>query len=139
VSEGENSGNKAASGRRSWADLGPRLASAFVLLPLTAVALYLGGYIFAAVVGAVFAGAYREWETMVTLKPLTPFGIFLIAMVWVGAVMFPLWGAPATLAIAALAAAAAIARGGEGALWRAAGVLFFGIVIVVVLGMRGTE
>ena len=62
------------SGRRSWADLGPRVASAFVLLPLTVVALYFGGYLFAAAVGAVFAGAYREWEQMVTLKPVTPFG-----------------------------------------------------------------
>ena len=138
MSEGDDSGNKTAPGRRSWADLGPRLASAFILLPLTAVTLYLGGYIFAAVVGAVFAGAYREWETMVTLKPLTPFGIFLIGMVWVSAILFPLWGAPATLAVVALAAVIAIARGGEGALWRAGGVLYFGIVIIAVLGMRGT-
>ena len=138
MSEGGDSGNKTAPGRRSWADLGPRLASAFILLPLTAVTLYLGGYIFAAVVGAVFAGAYREWETMVTLKPLTPFGIFLIGMVWVSAILFPLWGAPATLAVVALAAVIAIARGGEGALWRAGGTLYFGIVIIAVLGMRGT-
>ena len=138
MSEGGNSGSKTTPSRRSWADLGPRLVSAFVLLPLTAVSLYLGGYIFAAVVGAVFAGAYREWETMVTLKPLTPFGIFLIGMVWVSAILFPLWGAAATLGVVAIAAVIAIARGGEGALWRAGGVLYFGIVIMAVLGMRGT-
>ena len=33
-----------------------------------------GGYVFAALVGAVFAGAYREWEQVVTLKPLSLFG-----------------------------------------------------------------
>jgi phosphatidate cytidylyltransferase len=36
-----------------------------VLIAITLGALYLGGYVFAAAVGAVFALAYREWETMV--------------------------------------------------------------------------
>ena len=129
--------NSSPPGRRSWADLGPRLASAFVLLPLTAVTLYFGGFVFAAAVGAVFAGAYREWETMVTLKPLTPFGIFLIGLVWISAMLFPQWGPLASLALIAVGAVAALLRGGEGAVWRAGGVIYFGFVIVAVLGMRG--
>ena len=32
--------------RRSWVDLGPRLASALVLLAITALTLVLGGYVF---------------------------------------------------------------------------------------------
>jgi phosphatidate cytidylyltransferase len=139
VTDSKDSAGRSGGGRRSWADLGPRLWSAVVLLPLTAVSLYLGGYIFAAVVGAVFAGAYREWETMVTLKPLSPFGIFLILLVWVGAMLFPLWGAPATLAVAVLGAIAAAVRGGESAVWRAGGLVYFGLVVLAVLGMRGID
>ena len=134
---GSRGGNPGS--RRSWADLGPRFASAFVLLPLTVIALYFGGYLFAATVGAVFAGAYREWETMVTLKPLTPFGIFLIALVFVGAMVFPLWGPLATLAVAVVGAIAAMVRGGEGAIWRAGGQLYFGVVVIAILAMRGTD
>ena len=69
---GDPASEPAAGRRRTWADLGPRLVSAIVLIALTATALYIGGFVFAAVVGAVFAGAYREWETMVTRAPLTP-------------------------------------------------------------------
>jgi phosphatidate cytidylyltransferase len=112
--------------------------SAVVLVPLTAVTLYFGGFLFAAVVGAVFAGAYREWETMVTLKPLSPFGIGLIAVVFVAALLFPLWGAPATLGVVLLGAFASLLRGGESAIWRAGGLAYFGVVVVAILGMRGT-
>ena len=64
--------------KRSWTDLGPRSASAVVLIVVTILGLYFGGYIFAALVGAVFAGCYREWDRMVTLKPLTAMGGVLI-------------------------------------------------------------
>jgi phosphatidate cytidylyltransferase len=123
--------------RRSWADLGPRLASAVVLVPVTAIALYFGGYLFAAAVGAVFAGAYREWETMVTLKPLSPFGILLIGGLFVASLLYPQWGPLATLALVALGAIVALLRGGEGAIWRAGGLVYFGVVIIAVLGIRG--
>ena len=53
--------------RRSWTDLGPRIASAIVLLLVAAVGLYFGSYVFGVLVAAVFAGCYREWERMVTI------------------------------------------------------------------------
>lgn len=124
--------------KRSWTDLGPRVLSALVLLPITAAALYFGGYIFAVVVGGVFAGAYREWETIVTLKPLTPFGILLIALVALSGAVFPAFGPWATLGVVGAGAILSLIRGGEGALWRAAGLVYFGIVIVATLAMRGT-
>jgi phosphatidate cytidylyltransferase len=137
LSQGEDSSGKPSPGRRSWADLGPRLASAFVLVPVTAITLYFGGYLFAAAVGAVFAGAYREWDTMVTLKPLTPFGIGLILLVFIAAMLFPQWGPAASLAVVVVAGAAALIRGGEGAVWRAGGLIYFGLVITAVLALRG--
>jgi phosphatidate cytidylyltransferase len=109
-----------------------------VLVPLAAIALYFGGYLFAAVVGAVFAGAYREWETMVTLKPLTPFGISLVALLFVASLLYPLGGGLATLAVIVIAAVVAGVTGGESALWRAGGVLYFGIVIIAILAMRNS-
>jgi len=129
----------AAGGRRSWADLGPRLVSGVVLIAVAIIALYFGGYLFAAVTGVAFAGAYREWDTMVTLKPLSSLSVFLIALVFLGAILFPLWGGAATLAVAALGGAVALVRGGEGAVWRAGGQVYFGIVTIAMLTLRGSD
>src|SRR5690606_22613302 len=92
-----------ASPRQSWTDLGPRFISALVLIALTVFGLWFGGYVFAALVGAVFAGCYREWERMVTLKPLTTVGGVLIALVAVSALVYPLWGVPASLGVIVVA------------------------------------
>jgi phosphatidate cytidylyltransferase len=127
-----------AAPSRSWTDLGPRFASAIVLLILTIVGLYFGGWIFAALVGAVFAGCYREWERMVTLKPLTPVGGVLIGLVALSALAFPLYGAIGTLAVIAVAAVIALFAPHPVGAWRAGGVVFIGLVIVAVLAMRGT-
>lgn len=123
--------------RRSWTDLGPRVLSALVLLPITAAALYFGGYVFAIVVGAVFAGAYREWETIVTLKPLSPTGGVLIGLVALSGAVFPAFGPWATLATVGAGALISVAVGGEGAIWRVVGLLYFGCVIIATLAMRG--
>lgn len=139
MSQGDDSSGKPSTGRRSWADLGPRLISAAVLVAATIITAWFGGYLFAAAVGAVFAGAYREWETMVTLRPLTPFGIALIGLVFIAAMLYPQWGAPATLGVLLVAGLAALIRGGEGAVWRAGGLVYFGLVIVAALGLRGTD
>ena len=125
--------------RRSWADLGPRVASAVVLLPLTVVALYFGGLLFAAAVGAVFAGAFREWEQMVTLRPVTPFGYGLAGIVFVAALLFPVWGPLATLGAVLVGAVVALAMRGESALWRAGGLIYFGIVVIAILALRGGD
>lgn len=138
MSQGADAKGDKPAGRRSWADLGPRIASATVLVPLTAVALYFGGYLYAAVVGAVFAGAYNEWERMVTLRPVTRFGYVLVASVFVAALLFPQWGPLATLGLIVLAAVMGGASGGATGLWRAAGLLYFGIVILAMLAMRNS-
>ncbi|SFZ82045.1 phosphatidate cytidylyltransferase [Devosia enhydra] len=138
MSDTPPSADQEQSARRRWADLGPRFASAAVLVPLTCLALYFGGYFFAAVVGAVFAGAYREWERMVTLQPLTPFGGVLIGAVALSALVQPAFGPWAGLGVSALAALAALVRGGQAAPWRAFGLVFFGLVIVALVMLRGS-
>jgi phosphatidate cytidylyltransferase len=108
-----------------------------VLIALTATALYIGGYVFAAVVGAVFAGAYREWETMVSRAPLTPAGIVLIGLVAVSGLIYPLFGPLGTVAVIALACLVAVAMRGEGVLWRILGLVIYGAIIIAALAMRG--
>jgi phosphatidate cytidylyltransferase len=123
--------------RRSWSDLGPRLLSAAVLVTLTATALYIGSYVFAAVVGAVFGGAYREWETMVTRAPLTPGGMVLIGLVALSGLIYPVFGPLGTMTVIGLACAVAIAMRGEEAPWRVLGLVVYGAIIVAALAMRG--
>ena len=137
MSDGEEPSTAKPAGRRLWADLRPRLASALVLIVVTAMTLYFGGYAFAAAVGAVFAGAYREWETMVTLKPLTPLGMVLIGLVALCALSFPILGPFWSMGFVVVGAIVALASGGEGAVWRAAGQIYFGAVVVSVLSIRG--
>jgi len=123
--------------RRSWTDLGPRFASALVLIAVTATGLYFGGFAFAALVGAVFGGCYREWDRMVTLKPLTVVGGVLIGIVALSALVYPLFGPLATMGMILLACVVAVLFEREAALWRIAGLLFFGLVIFALLAVRG--
>ena len=124
-------------GRRSWSDVGPRFASAMVLIALTATALYIGSYLFAAVVGAVYGGAYREWETMVSRAPLSPVGMVLVGLVALSGLVYPLLGFVASLVVIAVACVVAAAMGREGLLWRIAGLVLFGLLIISALTMRG--
>ncbi|MBE7731603.1 phosphatidate cytidylyltransferase [Devosia faecipullorum] len=126
-----------ASGRRSWSDVGPRFASAIVLIALTATALYIGSYLFAAVVGAVYGGAYREWEAMVSRAPLTPMGMVLVGLVALSGLVYPLLGIIASLAAILLACLLALTMGREGLTWRIGGLVLFGLLIVSALAMRG--
>ncbi|KRA48818.1 phosphatidate cytidylyltransferase [Devosia sp. Root635] len=134
---GDPASDPVVSRRRTWSDLGPRLISALVLIALTATALYIGTYVFAAVVGAVFAGAYREWETMVSRAPLTPAGMALIGLVAVSGLVYPLLGPLGTIGVIALACVVAVAMRGEGVLWRILGLVIYGAIIVAALAMRG--
>ncbi len=128
----------AASRRRLWADLGPRFASAIVLILVTATALYIGSYFFAAVVGAVFAGAYREWETMVSRAPLTLPAMALIGLVALAGLIYPLTGPWGTIVVIAVACAVAVGMRGEGVWWRILGLVIYGAIIIAALAMRGT-
>jgi phosphatidate cytidylyltransferase len=107
------------------------------LIAITIGSLYIGGYVFAAAVGAVFALAYREWETMVSRATLSPPGIVLIALVGLSGLAFPLIGAAGTIGVIALACAIAIAIPGEGRWWRVLGLAIYGAVILATLILRG--
>lgn len=125
------------SNSRSWTDLGPRIASAAVIIAVVATGLFFGGYVWAALAAVVFGITYREWEQMVTLKPLAPIGMLMIGLLGVAALVYPAFGPMGTAV--AVAAAILLALTGEKSIivWRVGGLIFFGIVIVAALQMRG--
>jgi phosphatidate cytidylyltransferase len=129
----------AAVPKSRWADLIPRLLSSAVIVAVIAFALYFGGWVYAALMGVIFAVLYREWEQMVTLKPLAPFGMALIALLVIAALAYPLYGVPGTAALMAGAIVVSLFGGREFMAWRAGGLLFFGVVLVAVLTMRGNS
>ncbi|WEJ56630.1 phosphatidate cytidylyltransferase [Devosia sp. FJ2-5-3] len=129
--------SEASTKRRNWADIGPRLASAAVLIALTATALYLGSYFFSGIVGAVYAGAYREWEGMVSRAPLTPAGMVLIGLIALSGLVYPLVGFLGSVVLVCIACAIALGMGREQFVWRAGGLILFGVLIAGAVSMRG--
>jgi phosphatidate cytidylyltransferase len=129
--------HKAKSGR-SWSDLGPRLISAAVLIALAIGSIFLGGVWFALVVGAVFAGVYREWEVMVTGKPVGLIGYGLMGALIVSGALFPFYGIFSSMAVLLVAALAALLTPSAARWWRAGGVVYLCLVVLAILAMRGT-
>jgi phosphatidate cytidylyltransferase len=123
--------------RRSWTDLGPRFVSGIVLAIVTLIAIYVGSYLLAAVAAAVIAGCYREWERMVTLRPLGTFGWVLVGLVAVTLVLYPALGPAATCGL--IAVTALVAAFGEAGvrLWRKGGIAFYGVVGLSFMLLRG--
>ncbi len=125
-----------------WADLGPRLLSAMVLLPLTALLLYLGDVWFAALVGLVFAGVYREWEIMLGVGKLAKYGYVLVGFIALSAIAFPVSGIVGVSIIIITAIIFAILTHVFAKLslslllWRIAGLVYFGAVIIAILSIR---
>ncbi len=139
MSEAGSSGPVPLKPKSRWADLGPRLLSAAVIIVVIATGLYFGGYVFAVLAAIVFGITYREWEQMVTLKPLAPFGMVLIGLLAIAAVAYPLYGPLGTVAAIAVAAIVSLFGGRAVAPWRFFGLLFFGAVLIAVQAMRGTD
>lgn len=123
--------------RRSWTDLGPRIASGAVLIVVAVGGLYVGSYLFAALLGALLGGCYREWDRMVTLQPLTPMGMALIVLLALAGLIYPALGPLATLGLVALTALVAAFGDARHRLWRIIGILFFGAVLFAMLSVRG--
>jgi phosphatidate cytidylyltransferase len=120
-----------------WSDLGPRLASALVLIALTATALYVGSFFFSVVVGVVFAGAYREWEAMISRAPLTPVGMALIGLLALAGAVYPWLGAGGTIGLVAVACVIALIVRGPQMGWRLIGLVVFGSITLAAVAMRG--
>ena len=74
-------------------DLLPRLLSAIVLIPLTAIALVAGWIPFALLIALVMAGAYREWESMIAGRQSSWPTVFIMGLITMIAIAHPMNGA----------------------------------------------
>jgi phosphatidate cytidylyltransferase len=108
------------------------------LVAVIATGLHFGGYIWAALAAVVFAITYREWEQMVTLKPLAPLGMVLGGLLAISSLVYPAFGPGGTLAVAAVAVLVSLLGDGAVIVWRVGGLVFFAIVLIAVQEMRGT-
>lgn len=124
--------------RRSWADLGPRLVSAAILVPVAVLALFLGGLLFSVVAGVAFAGAYREFDAMISGRKDAWPGPVLVGLLVVGAIACPIGGAGATIVIMVAGLLLAAAVRGQGMAWRLGGLFYLSIVILGALLIRGS-
>ncbi len=127
---------------RLWpfgADLLPRLLSAMVLIPLTAIALVAGWIPFALLIALVMAGAYREWETMITGRHAPWPAVFLMGALTMVALAHPMNGAWSSTAIFVLTLVAAFFIRAPQKAWRMAGLAFFGTATIAFLAIRGSS
>nr|WP_246472866.1 CDP-archaeol synthase [Pelagibacterium limicola] len=115
------------------------MLSAIVLIPLTAIALVAGWIPFALVVGLVMAGAYREWEKMISGREAGWPGTFFIGLLSIVALAHPMNGAWASAVVVSVAVLAALLIKAPNRHWRLAGVLFFGTVAIAFLAIRGSS
>ncbi|QIE44364.1 phosphatidate cytidylyltransferase [Pseudohalocynthiibacter aestuariivivens] len=91
-----------------WSDLGPRVISAVVMLAIGAVALWLGGYVFA--VGVWVIGALMIWELVRMLAPDARGAPVRLALVSGGALVLA-WLLPGMLVLPLLIGAAIVGAG----------------------------
>lgn len=124
--------------RRLWSDLGPRTISGLVLAAVTLVALYFGGIWFAALVGLVFAGTYREWEIMAGGRDPSLTGWIMIGAIAVSAITYVVIGTIGAVLVLGAAALLCIVSPGRARLWRVGGLIYLGLVVIAVLLLRGS-
>ena len=118
--------------------MGPRLASAFVLLAITIFMVWLGSIWFALLVAGVFAGVYREWEIMICARPLQPLGYVLAGLLALVAIATSLGGVLAGLGIFIVGVLVAATGERTALAWRIFALAFISLVIVALIEIRGT-
>jgi phosphatidate cytidylyltransferase len=126
--------------RPAWpfgADLGPRIVSAVVLMPVSLFGLYLGGLWFALLVGGVFAGGHHEYQAMTGGRPPAVYDNILTAFVPLSAVGLALFGPLSGFLVVAFGVGFALVAGGARRFWDAAGLIFFGAVVLALIQIRG--
>lgn len=114
--------------------------SAVVLIPLVAIAIYLGGLAIALAVSAMLAGAYREWEGMLTGGRHDWRGRMITGLLALGPVGYAAGGfytGLLLLAVTVLLIIVAVDGDGRYRL-RVPGAAFLGFVGLALLSIRGS-
>lgn len=128
-------------GARARSELGLRILSAGVLIPLVIVATWLGEVSFAGIVVLVCAVVHFEWCNMVAAEPRRPLQIGgVVALVAIAAAALTL--TPSGVALVWLASAVAMTLAGlpagcrERALWTGTGMLYSGMPVLALVILR---
>ena len=119
------------------ADLGPRIMSAVILVPVSLLGLYLGGIWLALLVSVAFAGGHHEYQTMTGGRRVGIYDYILTALIPLSAFAYVLVGAVYGLAVISFGIGFALMAGGGRRIWDAAGLVFFGAVTLSLLAIRG--
>ncbi len=123
-----------------WADLGLRVASACVLIPLVLGAVWLGGIWFTLLVALLAVLMAQEWTAIVHGGNSPQFALHAAAAM-AGAFLTGTAGAPAAvLAIAVLWALSAVLvklQGPQAGIWPWLGVPYVGVPAMVLVLLRG--
>lgn len=138
----DSEGRRKTTLERLWPfgpDLLPRLLSAIVLIPLTAIALVAGWIFFALLIALVMAGAYREWETMVTGRQAPWPTVFIMGLIAMIAIAHPMNGAWASAVVFGVTVLIALFIKAPNRPWRIGGLLFFGFATIAFLAIRGSS
>jgi phosphatidate cytidylyltransferase len=124
---------RAGSGIAST-ELGKRVASALVLIPLALITAYVGGWAFALFWLAAGIAIAVEWTAMARVEPLRPvqgvaaLGLAVITILLISGAGLAL---STGIALATLAVLVLLARGGPGKAWVATGFVYALIISVV--------
>ncbi|ACB93952.1 phosphatidate cytidylyltransferase [Beijerinckia indica] len=124
------------AGKRRFGDLGPRIASAVVLMSLALVALWQGGLVFLVVWLGASLAIFYEWESLIggARRPLR-LGLGWLTLIGLA---LCLWiGHPASgflLLLFGTALLAAVAEPGK-RLWSAGGLPYAGLMLMAVQGL----
>lgn len=121
------------------ADLLPRLLSALVLVPLTALAVALGGVFFAVLVALVLIGAYWEWERMLVVSSARWPAFFLMGLIAIAALAYPILGVAGAATGFAVTILAGAVIPAHNRMWRVGGLFYFSLVALAFLSIRGTS
>lgn len=120
-------------------DLLPRLLSAIILIPLTAIALIAGWVPFALVIALVIAGSYREWEFMISEKQSAWPTNLIMGLFAVVALAYPMNGAWASVLLLVVMAVFTLFSKDASKYWRFGGVVYFGLAMIAFLAIRGNS
>ena len=122
---------------RSWTDLRPRLISAFFLITITIFTVWAGGIWFAIFVALGFTGVMLEWEKMIARKPVVLSGMVLAVVLAIVAPMTSVFGFIGAIFPVILGIVIVFFSSNPHKVWRVGGFLFFSLVIVALISVRG--